>query len=59
MFIVLLLVYLIVSEKFLLGKFTSDYAYFRTIYNMYMPDLIIVKEKRIKFWLVKYSVINK
>lgn len=43
----------------MLDKFESEYSYFRTIYKMYMPDIIILKEKRIKFWLVKYSVINK
>ncbi|KAL4499680.1 hypothetical protein ABPG72_017220 [Tetrahymena utriculariae] len=59
MFAVLLIIYLIITEKLLIGRFNKEYSYFRTIYNMYMPDIIILKEKRIKFYLVKHHILNK
>ncbi|KAL4476170.1 hypothetical protein ABPG74_009903 [Tetrahymena malaccensis] len=59
MFTLLLIIYLIITEKLLIGKFNKEYSYFRTIYNMYMPDIIILKEKRIKFYLVKHHILNK
>lgn len=59
MFLVLFIVYLVLTEQMLLGRFNEEYTYFRTVYKMYMPDIIILKEKRIKFWLVKHFVLNK
>ncbi|EGR33918.1 hypothetical protein IMG5_031020 [Ichthyophthirius multifiliis] len=55
----IILAHIVINEKLLIGNLQKEYAYFRCIYKMYMPDEIILKEKRIKFWLVKHYVLNK
>ncbi len=57
--VVLLISHIIFSEVLLIGRFEKEYEYFKLIYKMYMPDAIIYKEKRIKFWLVMNGVLKK
>ena len=53
------IVYLYCIEKLMLGKLQKEFKYFRSVYKYYMPDAIIMKEKRIKFWLIKHKMLNK
>ena len=57
--VVIIITHFVINERLLIGNLQKEYEYFRTIYKMYMPDEIIQKEKRIKFWLIKHYVLSK
>ena len=59
MTVILIIIYILITERLLLGKLYNEYNFFRYVYKMYMPEAIISKEKRIKFWLIKHDVLNK
>jgi phage shock protein PspC (stress-responsive transcriptional regulator) len=56
---VLFVLYVYFIEKLLLSRLSSKYKEFRQFFKLFMPEFIIVKEKRIKFWLIKNNVLEK
>ena len=59
MCIIMTIIYITISEVIIIGYLQNQYNYYRKIYKLFMPDKIVFKEKKIKFWLVKYDVLNK
>ena len=55
----LLLAYIIIFELFLIRSLNNRYGVLRKIYDMYMPDFLVTKEKIIKAKLVVDGILDK
>jgi hypothetical protein len=53
-----LLLYLILIEILIIGNLNKNYDFFRRVYEMYMPDFLVSKEK-IKAKLIVDGILNK
>jgi len=49
----ILILFVVLNEVLILGRFQEEYDYFRTVYKMYFPEAVVTKKKNIKFWLIK------
>jgi hypothetical protein len=54
-----LLLYLILIEILIIGNLNKNYDFFRRVYEMYMPDFLVSKEKIIKAKLIVDGILNK
>lgn len=54
-----LLFYLVLIEALVIGSLSSHYSFFRRVYEMYMPDYLVSKEKIIKAKLIVDGILNK
>lgn len=54
-----LLFYLVLIEMLVIGNLNSHYGFFRRVYEMYMPDYLVSKEKIIKAKLIVDGILNK
>ncbi|EGR29365.1 hypothetical protein IMG5_156920 [Ichthyophthirius multifiliis] len=59
MIVSLIGLYIIIAEYILIKQFINEYQQYKYIYKMYMPDAIITKEKRIKYWLIKHGILKQ
>lgn len=57
--ILILIIYIVLNEFLILGRFRKEFDYFRTVYKMYFPETIITKKKFIKFWLIKHGILKR
>ena len=55
----ILVLFVVLNEVLILGRFRAEYDYFRTVYKMYFPEHIIIKKKNIKFWLIKQGILKR
>jgi hypothetical protein len=56
---VYLLVYLVLIEILVIGTLNNNYEFFKRVYEMYMPDYLVSKEKIIKAKLIVDGILNK
>jgi hypothetical protein len=54
-----LLVYLVLIEVLVIGTLNNNYEFFKRVYEMYMPDYLVSKEKIIKAKLIVDGILNK
>jgi hypothetical protein len=54
-----ILVLYIVAEKIIVSNLHSTYKFYRSLFNRYMPQDVLMMEKRIKAKLVKFSILDK
>ena len=55
----MILTYFILIEILIVGNLENEYNFFKKIYESYMPDFIVSKEKIIKAKLQVEGLINK
>jgi len=51
--------YIIFVEILIIKTINSQLIGFRTIFNLYMPQDILLREKRIRYWLIKNDLLSK
>lgn len=57
--IILFFVLFVLSvQKGVISFYEKEYHVYKEIYKNYVPDYIVQKDKRIKYWLVKHSIIK-
>jgi hypothetical protein len=54
-----LLVCLVLIEILAIGSINNNYKFFKRVYDMYMPDYLVSKEKIIKAKLIVDGILNK
>jgi hypothetical protein len=52
-------VYLVLIEILVIGTLNNNYEFFKRVYEMYMPDYLVSKEKIIKAKLIVDGILNK
>jgi hypothetical protein len=52
-------VYLVLIEILGIGSLSNNYEFFKQMYNIYMPDYLVCKEKIIKAKLIVDGILNK
>jgi len=53
-----IVIYIILVHWLVTLRLKHKYSYYRKIFNSYMPQFIILKEKRIKYWLIRNHLLN-
>jgi hypothetical protein len=54
-----LLMYLVLIEFLVISILNNNYEFFKHVYEMYMPDYLVTKEKIIKAKLIVDGILNK